>query len=390
MQVYNPVILGRQDGTAEYRLPEKPRESMTFADDSSTLIWADPKGSQSSSKRERISSAALGSTLTPPFADGSCDRSRDGTSGSMSASTEESSSTNAFQQAMRLGLAPTSYRPADFAFDIPHVLDSEPSADSWSANVEKMGFAARRYLESQMSAGEGLVRAHISKFHNVFVSKEDRGKWGILHAASYFGFSYPVLNAEAWQITSQDAKVADIALLVFGGYMFFDSDLRLIDVRALVPGEGAGALRLKDAQPWSVESTTALGAHRWHPVTLPAPRHKGARYFCWLLPGEALPGQSDALVDDGGFAFIFHEPTETGVLQAQFDTLLAIAGNRGNPCPKCSRPMQWSAFDQGSYARGWDCEHFRVCGVSSMKAGRYRWFCAECSFDMCNRCHNAM
>merc|ERR1712217_231183 len=52
---------------------------------------------------------------------------------------------------------------------------------------------------------------------------------------------------------------------------------------------------------------------------------------------------------NGGFAYIFHEPAETGVLQARLDVFFQIVTrsvDHGKGCPQCSRLLEWSNYSQ--------------------------------------------
>jgi len=378
---------GGQLGIGVGRLPPMPAPS--------PVVVAPPAGSWGSGQKDRAR-AASGTTARSQ---------EDAQSGSVSASSETTATpsqvSGSFPQAMTpLDLVPTSFRNGDFAFEgMSSLLHGEATMASWTACVDKLGFAAKRFLETKLPGGERTITGHISKLHSVIMSEEELESIGIeREAASLFAFTYPVATLQELQLTPKDAKVPDIALLVFGGFMYFDSDLQLRDVRAAVPTDGSGVLRFRAPQPWKPDWIATLGVHRWKPVTLPALRKVGVRYFCWLLPGEALPGRTEALTDNGGFAYIFHEPGETEVLQANFDTLFGIASrgeedstaSRGKPCPKCARPLQWSDFSKGAYADGWDCENVQVCGMTAAMSGRHRWFCPDCSFDICNRCHSTM
>lgn len=55
-------------------------------------------------------------------------------------------------------------------------------------------------------------------------------------------------------------------------------------------------------------------------------------------------------------------------------------------CRNCSREMDWSSFDDGAYASGWECNHFETCGSQASNTGPARWFCRDCSSDICARC----
>merc|ERR1711972_1171555 len=160
----------------------------------------------------------------------------------------------------------------------------------------------------------------------------------------------------------------------------------LKDVRAVVPSD-EGCLHFGPPEQWLPHWTVAAGVDRWRPVTLPALRALGVRYFSWLRPGESVDGQ--ALCRNGGFAYIFHEPTQVGTLQAQLDVFFQLEDaevDHGKCCPQCGGAMQWSDYNEGAYAHGWACENVSSCGKTRTSEQPMRWFCADCELDICGSC----
>jgi len=182
-----------------------------------------------------------------------------------------------------------------------------------------------------------VIRGQMSKVQGVTLPEEQFRSLGIAGEASMFSFSYPLVTAQELQVSDKDIMVPDIAFLVFGGFMYFDSDMVLQDIRAVMPSE-TGRLRFSAAQAWQQEWTTALATDRWNPVTIPALRSQGVRYFSWLLPGERVEGRDLPLSRNGGFVYIFHEPSEVGTLQAKLDVYFEIeeedAAPAGRSCAK--------------------------------------------------------
>jgi len=305
-----------------------------------------------------------------------------------STSTPSSSSrnvlANVFPDKMSLDLKATSFRASDFVFDTAG--DGQRLAE-WSMKTGALGFAAHRFLAPQLEESEKqTIRGHISEPHQINLSDSELCDLGIVRNACHFAFSYPIVTAQELTASVKDARVADIAFLLFGGYMYFDADMVLKDVRAVIPSDD-GCLRFGPPQKWLPEWTVAVRADRWRPVTLPALRALGVRYFSWLRPGESV--DSVALCRNGGFAYIFHEPCETSTLQAQLDVFFQLEDaevDHSKCCPQCGGTMEWSDYNEGAYAGGWACDNAATCGQTCTSQGPSRWCCAHCEVDVCGDC----
>ena len=62
-------------------------------------------------------------------------------------------------------------------------------------------------------------------------------------------------------------------------------------------------------------------------------------------------------------------------------------------CPECQIRMVWDNWAGGPYELGWRCMFFDECGVQSFRpskklpqAAEARWFCRQCSVDVCGAC----
>jgi len=310
-------------------------------------------------------------------------------SGSSISTNSSKAGMDAFPERLTsLDLAATNFRASDFSFDI--AADSE-ELSGWSLKTSTLGFAAHRFLLPQLQESEkGDIKGRISPPHHITLSDEELCNLGIVRDARHFVFSYPIVTAQELNVSAKEGRVADIAFLVYGGYMYFDSDMVLRDVRAVVPTD-EGGLCFGPPQQWLPEWSLAAGADRWCPVTLPSLRALGVRYFSWLLPGETVDGST--LCTNGGFAYIFHEPAETGVLQARLDIFFQLVDkevDEGKGCPQCSRLLEWSDYDQGVYAGGWTCEFASGCGQSRTSEAPMRWFCPQCQLDICDACYSGL
>jgi len=309
--------------------------------------------------------------------------------GSIISTSSSKAGANSFPEKLAsLDLAATSFRASDFSFNM--ATDSE-ELSVWSLKTSTLGFAANRFLLPRLQESEtATIEGRISRPHHITLSDEELCNLGIARDVRHFVFSYPIVTAQDLQVSPKDSRVADIAFLVFGGYMYFDSDMVLKDVRAVVPVE-EGGLCFGAPQQWSPEWSISAGVDRWCPVTLPSLRAIGVRYFSWLLPDETVEGSK--LCRNGGFAYIFHEPTEIGVLQARLDVFFALVDkevNHGKGCPQCSRLLEWSDYNEGAYAGGWRCEFSDNCGSSWSMEAPTRWFCPHCQLDICPACYASL
>jgi len=284
-----------------------------------------------------------------------------------------------------LNLVATNFRSSDFNFEMS---GDGGDISGWSVKVETLGFAARRLLTPQLHESEkDAIKGAVSEAHHVTLSEEELRDLGIVREARYFVFSYPIVTAQELTVSTKDSQIADVAFLVFGGYMYFDSDMVLKDVRAVVPTIDGG-LRFGPPQKWMPEWTLDAGADRWRPVTLPSLRKLGVRYFTWLRPDEIV--NDSVLCRSGGFAYIFHEPSEIGVLQAQLDIYFGLEDREvehGKGCPQCSRILEWSDYNEGAYEGGWTCEYHETCAQAQTDEAPLRWFCAHCQLDVCDGCY---
>merc|ERR1712232_1030321 len=55
-------------------------------------------------------------------------------------------------------------------------------------------------------------------------------------------------------------------------------------------------------------------------------------------------------------------------------------------CPECKGAMEWSSYDGGEYASGWDCTNFQKCASRRDNRGLKRWLCMKCEEDLCVIC----
>eukprot|EP00443_Scrippsiella_acuminata_P114056 CAMPEP_0115765726 /NCGR_PEP_ID=MMETSP0272-20121206/102743_1 /TAXON_ID=71861 /ORGANISM="Scrippsiella trochoidea, Strain CCMP3099" /LENGTH=434 /DNA_ID=CAMNT_0003211591 /DNA_START=46 /DNA_END=1349 /DNA_ORIENTATION=- len=258
--------------------------------------------------------------------------------------------------------------------------DSEGGSgfSEWSLQVDTLGFGLRRFLEGQLGEAEQqVIRGMASEFHHITLSNAEISELGIDRDARFFAFCYPIVTERPLKLSAKDGRSPDIALLAFGGFMYFDSDMVLKDVRAVMSAEhvmGAGGRR----QPLAARDVAGAA---------------GARCALLHMAVAGRGGQWNEALPDGGFAYIFHEPSEKAVVQAKLDIFFPIEDaelNHGKGCPKCSRILEWSDFSQGLYEAGWTCENYMSCGQAWTEDSHMRYFCSHCQADFCEACHAAL
>ena len=130
---------------------------------------------------------------------------------------------------------------------------------------------------------------------------------GIPDNAFSFCWAYPTVSlADVKAHPSLDVADPTVSLLWVGGYIYFDSETRIVAANAVAGGVTTSTQRLKFAEPEALswEDAQALSvAGRWQAVTLPEMREVGARYFAWIRPREQLVTRQ--FPNFGSFAYIF-------------------------------------------------------------------------------------
>eukprot|EP00298_Acanthocystis_sp_HF-20_P008210 c17547_g1_i1.p1 GENE.c17547_g1_i1~~c17547_g1_i1.p1 ORF type:complete len:392 (+),score=152.49 c17547_g1_i1:76-1176(+) len=134
----------------------------------------------------------------------------------------------------------------------------------------------------------------------------------IPESAEYFVWAYPL--AQVGTLTDKRKRDLatndpDLCFLIFGGYVYFNSDGDIVQVNAVGKGEG---LHFSEPQKWKKAYTKKLLAQgRFQDITIQSMRDQGARQFCWIRPGEALYDEEGknrwVCCENGAFAYLFHE-----------------------------------------------------------------------------------
>merc|ERR1719240_1732947 len=147
--------------------------------------------------------------------------------------------------------------------------------------------------------------------HPITLTIEEKAAIGIPRAAASFVWSYPVV---AWSAL-EGGLDAVRSFLSVGGYVYLDSQQRIIHLTTLSPSEcDTGGLQFRAPRPWRPEWTASLMRHgRFQRITIRDYNDMGAHHFCWVRPGEVLRGEDgqpfaeQPHVPHGGFAYLFHD-----------------------------------------------------------------------------------
>jgi len=178
----------------------------------------------------------------------------------------------------------------------------------WSMKREvlkSVGVLARR--------SDPIVFGQLSPPHTITLGEEERAEAQVPSQAQEFSWSYPVPGWEPLEAVGERVNSPAEAFFQMGGFMYLDKKKRVVRATALVPAKTeVGGLQFCRPRKWEPQWTVALmRGGRFHEVASKALGETGARYFCWLKPGEVLttadgqPLQAQPEIPHGGFAFIF-------------------------------------------------------------------------------------
>lgn len=287
-------------------------------------------------------------------------------------------------------LVPTNFRASDFEFQhVPVVDDSDQRLGTWSLCAEALGSDAGQLLVPGFTNESGQsLSGTMTIRHPISLTQDELNTFHISQDVTSCAFAFPVSTAAEAKSAVYDAYKSDLAFLFRGGFVYFDRDGRLLDVRTVFPATSSEkCLWFQAPQRLTSPWYASIQPHRWMPIGCQDLYDVGIRYFAWLLPGEKLAGRDD-VCPRGGFAYIFHEPSEATSMQAMLDVVLAVVDVKPGAlgCPKCDRPMEWSDYNEGLYAKGWSCENFQHCQQRWSRERTKRWFCWNCHVDVCDAC----
>ena len=194
---------------------------------------------------------------------------------------------------------------------------------------------ARSELSAQLweTLGKGDLSAAISKPHRITLPKEAMTAAGIPETATHFVWAHQLKAAESLS-NEEIAEFVNIsgeaAFVINGGYVYFQikGDMADRDVSDWEPSEyGAPILVQANAlcvcgvvkfqfgacvevgrrEKYERALVKMINEHRFQKVTIAPLRACGARYYCWVLPGEDLAADSGepwVPCKHGGFMYL--------------------------------------------------------------------------------------
>mmetsp|Transcript_15116 Transcript_15116/g.19821 ORF Transcript_15116/g.19821 Transcript_15116/m.19821 type:complete len:328 (-) Transcript_15116:645-1628(-) len=149
-----------------------------------------------------------------------------------------------------------------------------------------------------------------SNLNQLTLDEEAKRSANIPATARWFCFGYPIEIRNQDRIENIDLSNPNIGFLLYGGFMYFDHETEgqtphLVQVNSLVPSNDGlffgPPKRFKGSEDRRFQNELA-GAGRFHEITIQSLREKGARYFCWVNPGE-----HNNFCPDGGFLYLFSD-----------------------------------------------------------------------------------
>ena len=175
--------------------------------------------------------------------------------------------------------------------------------------ASRMSAVQRRYSEASGAGGDAqLVSGPFSPLHPVNLPARSRRATGVPLTAQYFAFCYPADGMEAVLEALNLTDQPWAFLLLLGGFVYFDRQMRCCGVNAI--GLAGSPLTLEFGGPYALRPAVldALEAQRrLQEVTLDALEAQGFVSFCWLHPHER-PGGEDVhrtqRLAYGGFVYL--------------------------------------------------------------------------------------
>jgi len=165
-----------------------------------------------------------------------------------------------------------------------------------------------------------------SPLHPVNLTVEGRRAAGIPENADHFVWVYPA----TFSTTPPDdvLKQSEVAFLHNGGFMYFDSQLKPVQINAIV--FGGDSLCFGPQKPWKSAWTETLQAQskRFHPVTIKALRDVGVSDFMWIPPNTNV---GVGICPLGGFAYLKSASTKiNGITPMPAKSLVTTPNPKNN------------------------------------------------------------
>ena len=147
----------------------------------------------------------------------------------------------------------------------------------------------------------GEVSGMLSPVFKITIKKNDpvNALIRIPPTASFFAFAYPVISSDL-EVQIVHKSHLD-AFLLYGGFVYFDQDMKLIQCNCLWVGSQLQTSGPKQLPPNVTQALKDAG--RFKDITLPYLLEAGARKFAWVTPGE-FP---EMTVPHGGWAYLYED-----------------------------------------------------------------------------------
>lgn len=205
----------------------------------------------------------------------------------------------------------TPFQTDDFRI-IPRMFGSDARPPLMGEDNDGIDWAIEKAAMDRVGLDIGdrhRIRGCLSPRSPVTLKSTARGAVRIPARARTFVWSYPV---EDWQSIAGGSRAAESAdsFLSVGGFVYMDQEYKVVGINtlmALTNEATTKTMHFDEPMAWDPEWTEYLVKHkRLHLITLKAMVLAGARYFCWLRPGEVfLSASKQPYVPHGGFVYLF-------------------------------------------------------------------------------------
>mmetsp|Transcript_14077 Transcript_14077/g.18456 ORF Transcript_14077/g.18456 Transcript_14077/m.18456 type:complete len:331 (-) Transcript_14077:192-1184(-) len=159
----------------------------------------------------------------------------------------------------------------------------------------------------------------------------------------------------------------DVSFLLYGGFMYFCNG-ELIRCNSLAPSnEGllfGPPIKFNRIEHQSVQIELAK-AGRFQEVTIETYRSRGAKYFCWVLPGEFN------LCENGGFIYLFDEDMH---VKHEDNRYFKVLGQ--DEFESRSKEVT-DLFQSGEFSQVQQQQHFGLAGMSSEQLAQLQAFVSD-------------
>lgn len=165
-------------------------------------------------------------------------------------------------------------------------------------------------LSQALGLQPGQLALELSTVHPYGDDEDSRALADVPCSAYNFAYAYPSwllarlrIDEKALSASGLAPSCAEVQLLLFGGFVFFNLEEDVVAVNAVTRAPSRHMVQFGPPVQLPPEMAASLSG-RWHPVTLPALLRKEAQLsYCWICPGEKLADRRVAQY--GGLAFSF-------------------------------------------------------------------------------------